>query len=376
MEKEIRNRLTAVMMRIRGDHPFFGTLALFAEFHINDQFETAATNGKDIWINPAFISGFDDKTFSGILVHELLHAALQHGERRKERDALLWNIAADVVVNGIILNDTNYELPKGAVIDMQLCDLCVEDIYEQLLTNKIEQPKLTMIDLIESKHDEELSEQQRRDKTSYWSTALYQASAIARKSDRGYGCNGLGLSRDIDESITPTLNWKELLWQHVISTPSDYSGFDRRFVGQGLYLDDIVGETVQIAIAIDTSGSVNLEELTEFVSEIQGMLDAYPHLQAQLFYVDTNLYGPYEFSMIEEIPRPKGGGGTSFVKFFKYVMKHHSGGQAPVCVYFTDGYGEFPDKEPECEVIWVINSGGIESRKVPFGQVIRLRIGN
>ena len=42
---EIPKRLQAALMRIRGDHPFFGTLALFAEFRVTDGIDTAATDG-------------------------------------------------------------------------------------------------------------------------------------------------------------------------------------------------------------------------------------------------------------------------------------------------------------------------------------------
>ncbi|MFN9979518.1 MAG: DUF2201 family putative metallopeptidase, partial [bacterium] len=37
-----------------------------------------------------------------MLVHELLHAALLHSSRNGGRDPELWNVAADIVINGII----------------------------------------------------------------------------------------------------------------------------------------------------------------------------------------------------------------------------------------------------------------------------------
>ena len=38
----------------------------------------------------------------GVILHEVLHAALQHTQRLKKRDLYTWNIAADIVVNGMI----------------------------------------------------------------------------------------------------------------------------------------------------------------------------------------------------------------------------------------------------------------------------------
>ena len=52
---EIPKRLQAALMRIRGDHPFFGTLALFAEFRVTDDIDTAATDGRVLWFNPEFV---------------------------------------------------------------------------------------------------------------------------------------------------------------------------------------------------------------------------------------------------------------------------------------------------------------------------------
>lgn len=371
MDQSGQERLMAVMMRIRGDHPFFGTLALFATFHLNDQVATAATDGKDIWLNPAFIKPLDFHALAGLIVHELLHAALQHCLRRRERNRLLWNIAADIVVNDIILENTDYALPQGAISDHELGRLSVEEVYEQLQVNRCRQPSLQMIDLVERQVDAPDVQQDLREIKSHWHGAISQARTIAKLSGRGYGHEAASISREIEEFLDPTLGWRDLLWQYVLSTPFDYSGFDRRFIWQGLYLDEVIGEKVQAAIAIDTSSSISQGELAEFISEIQGLLDAYPVFEGTLFYADTELYGPYEFSNIDEIPKPQGGGGTSFVKFFQYMEKNLCDDK-PLCLYFTDGFGEFPAKPPDLDVIWVICSGGVCSEEIPFGKVVRM----
>ena len=46
MAEDIPKRLQGALLRIRSDHPFFGTLALFAEFRVSDDVPTAATDGK------------------------------------------------------------------------------------------------------------------------------------------------------------------------------------------------------------------------------------------------------------------------------------------------------------------------------------------
>lgn len=148
MASDIPKRLQGALLRIRGDHPFFGTLALFADFRVTDDVATAATDGKVLWFNPAFVEQQDPSSLCGLVAHELLHAALQHGLRRREREPERWNIAADIVVNGMVRQDTTYKLPQGGVEDAKLAHLSVEEIYEQLITGKTPLPKITLLDLL------------------------------------------------------------------------------------------------------------------------------------------------------------------------------------------------------------------------------------
>ena len=99
---EASRRLAWTLRFIIANHPFFGTLSLFADYLFDDAVETAATDGKTIWVSPTSAVDLPRDAFGGLLVHELLHCALEHVARRGARDPLLWNIAADIVVNGMI----------------------------------------------------------------------------------------------------------------------------------------------------------------------------------------------------------------------------------------------------------------------------------
>jgi predicted metal-dependent peptidase len=375
--QEIPKRLQGALLRIRGDHPFFGTLALFADFRVTDDIPTAATDGKVLWFNPAFVEKQDPPQLCGLVAHELLHAALQHVHRRHERDASLWNIAADIVVNGMIRGDTTYQLPEGGVEDAALAHLSVEEVYEQLSTGKKKIPKIGLLDLMPAIAgpggclDTTQAEQLQR----HWRAALQQAGAVARRINKGFGKNGLDGVREIEGAINPSLSWRQILWQFMVATPYDFGGFDRRFIHRKLYLEDVVGESVQVAIAIDTSGSIGSAELGSFMGEIQGILDAYPQIRGTLFFADADLYGPHDFSLDAPMPEARGGGGTSFVPFFDWVKQNELGGNYPLCIYFTDGYGSFPEAPPESPVLWVVMPGGLESTGFPFGDVARMLSG-
>jgi predicted metal-dependent peptidase len=370
--QEIEKRLQGALLRIRGDHPFFGTLALFAEFRVSDSVATAATDGKVLWFNPEFIARQNPSQLCGLIAHELLHAALQHLSRRQERDPKLWNIAADIVVNGMVSVDTHYTLPEGGVENAKLAHLSVEEIYEKLITGKIKVPKIGLLDLIGAAGHTAIDEEQHAALQRHWRAAVQQAGAVARRMNKGFGHKGFDGLRDIAQATSPSLNWREILWEFLVSTPCDFSGFDRRFIWQRLYLEDVVGESVEVAIVLDTSGSIGGEELGTFMGEIQGILDAYPQIHGTLFFADADLYGPYPFSQHADIPAPKGGGGTSFVPFFNWVRGQTSEGNTPLCIYFTDGYGSFPKAAPDSPVLWIVLPGGLDSQAFPFGEVGRI----
>lgn len=384
MSQDLSKRLQGALLRIRGDHPFFGTLALFADLRMTDQIPTAATDGKTIWFNPKFIDKLEMPALCGLVAHELLHAALRHGSRRRERDALMWNIAADVVVNGMIRADTGYGLPEGGVEMPKLAHLSVEEVYEQLATGRHRLPKLTLLDLGAALPDSGrgpgsegvLDEHSQQELERLWNSALQQANAVTRRIKRGFGSSGLGSMREFDQARQATQNWRDLLWQFMVSTPFDFGGFDRRFIHRKLYLEETVGESVEVAICIDTSASIGKDELGQFMAEIQSILDAYPQIKGTLFYADADLYGPHAFGADAAMPEVKGGGGTSFKPFFQWVARENAQGNQPVCIYFTDGYGDFPSNAPDSPVLWLVLPGGLVSSGYPFGDVVRMGTGS
>jgi predicted metal-dependent peptidase len=381
MTGAIPKRLQAALLRIRGDHPFFGTLALFADFQVTAAVATAATDGKTLFFNPEFVEKLDAGKLCGLISHELMHAALLHTVRRREREPLTWNIAADIVVNAMIRTGTDYPLPEGAVEDPSLAHLSVEEVYEQLARTGHKLPTLGLMDLLSppvgggigSESDGgalaegEIGKLQRQ-----WRGALQQAGAVVRRTGKGFGREGLEAVRDIQNACEPQVDWRSLLWQFVVATPFDFAGFDRRFVHRGLYLEDMVGESIEVAICIDTSGSIGGVELDSFYGEIRGILDAYPHIRGQLFFADANLYGPHEFSASVPMPKARGGGGTDFVPFFDWIARRGRNDAPAICIYFTDGYGSFPAVVPGVPVLWVVSSGGLQSSGFPFGTVARM----
>jgi predicted metal-dependent peptidase len=369
--------ISASLLRLSARNPFFGALALFAKMEATQELPTAATDGRDIFVNPDFFNRLTANEQDGLLLHEVLHAALMHPTRREGRDPEKWNIAADIVINGIVLS-RGYDLPEGGVRDRGLEHLSAEEIYDVLLQKNDKKLEEGQSDLLSerpgdaSKREGEKETRARQAEIeAHWRNALQQAQEADQATAQG--TLPAGLARELQSLHASQLDWRTYLWRYLVHTPTDFTGFDRRFVGQGMYLDALSGESVRVFVAVDTSGSVKIDQVKTFVSEVQGMLEAYPHLRCELYYADAKVYGPYTLKAGDEIPKPQGGGGTDFRPFFDRVAAERDPSGPTVSVYLTDGIGTFPPTPPPFDVLWVVTPGGRPLDKFPFGEAVRLR---
>jgi predicted metal-dependent peptidase len=383
---DLTNLISASLLRLRMKSPFFGTLAMFVRVVPSTTIPTAATDGRNIFLNPEFLKSLPSAQRDGVILHEILHAALLHPLRRGEREPESWNIAADIIVNGTISRQSGIELPLGGLRDEKLEHLSVEEVYELLRSSGANRHHLTDLDLLATPAAEvvncsmdvaptprlaqRLERTESASLTAHWRQAIQHATAVARNTQ--WGKLAIETDREFEAILNPQLDWRAHLWRYLVQTPTDFQSFDRRFVGRGLYLEALQGESVRVYLAIDTSGSVNQTTLDLFISEVTGILGAYPHLECDLYYVDCEADGPYLLTFNDPLPPPQGGGGTSFVPFFDRVNETWDGHTQAICIYLTDGYGEFPTYIPSLPTLWVVTPGGLDLARLPFGEAVRL----
>jgi predicted metal-dependent peptidase len=369
-DRDFRKLISACLLRLRQKTPFFGTLAMFARFICCETIPTAATDGCDIFINPQFLGSLPSQQQDGIVLHELLHAALLHSDRMRERQPELWNIAADIVVNGTILQQPGCELPPGGLRDEKLEHLSVEEVYELLQLPGANRFELTDRDLLATQAYTSAS-QSERSLRAHWQQALQQAKAIASGTAAG-GKVSKCIDRELGAIDDARIDWRAHLWRYIVQTPTDFQGFDRRFVGRGLYLEGLQHDSVSIYIAIDTSSSVRTSQLQLFIGEVRAILAVYPQIECRLFYVDEAIHSTHALTADSTLPLPEGGGGTSFIPFFDRINEIWDGYTQTVCIYLTDGYGEFPPHVPVVPTLWVVPPGGLDLALFPFGEAVRL----
>jgi predicted metal-dependent peptidase len=363
---DLHTLLSAAILRLQVQSPFFATLALFCQYLFSREVETASTDGKVVFLNPDVVMALSRPELDTLLLHEILHAAFLHTLRRQERSPYLWNYAADIVVNGVLAelaekSPKHFKLLESSIREPDLERLSVEEIYELLQKHSLDKRP----SCLQEHTNEVLAPNELK---AHWKQALQQASIVQAQSGRG--AVPQGMQRLLDQVTAPQLDWRSLLWRFLVKTPTDFADFDRRHIYRGLYLETLCADAVRVHVAIDTSGSIEEEQLAMFLAELGGILAAYPHLTAELYYADSALYGPYSLEKFAEIPRPQGGGGTSFVPFFAHLADSNALPSDP-CVYLTDGHGDFPS-EARPNTLWVVTPGGLVSEDFPFGDVLRL----
>jgi predicted metal-dependent peptidase len=397
-------RLERARMRLAARLPFFGVLCLHAEHVVREDVETARTDGRRIEYGEGYCRDLDDATLTGVMLHEVLHCALSHVPRIRGRHPMVWNLAADIVVNEVVaLAGDGVRLPAGVVRNSRLANLRAEAVYEWLLENAVAVPSGFKADLVPTPLGQ-------RDPWSvgegvsgpdagaggrfggpdpatatandrHWKDALAAARQLERSRGEnseiygrhGHGMLGAMLERLVTEQLEPVVDWRTALWEHVVRTPDDYSGFDRRLVGHELYLEELNTERLDVVVCVDTSGSVDQRMLAEFLAEVEAIASAHDTVRVTLFYADATLDGPHELHSARVLPRPRGGGGTDFRPFFDRVAKDIQPHGVSVLLYLTDGYGTFPPHEPfGATTVWAVPERARATKDFPFGTVIRM----
>jgi predicted metal-dependent peptidase len=372
-ERDVRalEALAQAKVRLRIRSPFFATLALFADFELSDAVESAATDGRRVFVRADFVLTSAPAALEYTILHEVLHAALLHPSRRKTRDPEVWNTAADIVVNGILVAQ-GLPLPEGAVRDAAIEDWRVEDIYELLLQERaVRPPQHAPPDLLPQSGEASAAGTARaKDVETLWHAALREAQAMLSRGAAGQ--LPAAVTRFVRASTVPRLDWRAHLWRFLARTPTDFEGFDRRFVWQGVYLETLGGTSLRVLVCVDTSASIRPKDLSGFMGEVDEILRTYPHIEVELFFADRKLHGPLPFRRDAPIPPPIGGGGTSFVPFFEHVEREAEVSRSTVCVYLTDGHGDFPKRACLHPTLWVVPERGAADPTFPFGEVLRL----
>lgn len=364
--------------------PWF-TPALFAcKINLTREVQVAAISEKmNIYFNPDSIEAIAKDTeleqclkqLGFLWIHEISHILRQHGDRAKEveADPELWNLAADLEINdasweglmppvkfrGCFPNDFN--LPAGEL---------AEFYYSKLRGDNRQKPPFQ-----ENYPDEgsgihgrsrhwEMEEEAERSKEcpAIVDQVRLEVTQLMHENLQSGRIPGTW-RRWIDEQQQSTIDWRKKLKQRLKASINHFSGsrtdytFTRPNRRQSIYhpfiLPVLSGNfEPKITCVIDTSGSINQQQLSKALSEIHNILRTF-RCPVTIIPCDSKAYAPLILSSELDFDRIKtfpGGGGTNMISGIEAALNNKP--KPTVILVLTDGYTPYPTSLYEIPLVW------------------------
>lgn len=390
----VEDKLVQARISLLIQQPFFGNMVTRLPLvRAEGWLDTAATDGRNFYYNPAFIDSLTNKQVEFLFGHEVLHNVFEHLLRRDSRDPELWNVSADYCVNQILIDNNIGKIIPDCLYDNQYKEWSAEQVYEHLnqtLGNNGKSYEQALQDLIDKMIDDHCAgnglpddsddegDGNGKSRRPFLTDAERQKirdeirEAMLNAAQQAAGNMPAGVKRLVNQLTQPKMNWRDILRQQVQSCISnDYSYLrpNRKTMQQGIVLPGVIkGETISVVVAIDASGSISQADVTDFLTEIDGIVSQYDDYNIRVWSFDTQVYNDQTFSLengenISEY-QIKGGGGTSFDVNWSYMKENSI--EPKIFVMFTDGYtGDGWGDADYCETIFIIKHN--QSAKAPHG---------
>lgn len=337
-----------------------------------------------------------------LYLHTLLHCIFYHGRTTEKMNRELWDLATDIAVEHTILEMELHltELPSDdllqsrlALLQKQAGGLTAEKLYRHF---RIEEPS--------EKAVQEWRKLCRYDEHIYWDRReeLELSQAEWRKISERIKADLKSFSKDRNNAGSIEQNLKEATRERY-----DYTDFLKKFM--------VMGETVQVnddefdyiyytyglqtygnlplvepleykdsnkirdfVIALDTSASCRGEIVQAFLQKTYNILQAGENFFSKInvhilqcdseIRQDTKITQRGEFDEFMAHGKLTGFGSTDFRPVFAYVeqlRERQEFDNLKGLLYFTDGYGIYPEQMPDYDVAFVFLKEDENAPKVP-----------
>ena len=411
---EKRIELVHVSLMREKSFAFFAGMFMVGSTKVVEDKITAGTNGRDTWYGREFVDALTDKELAFLIMHENMHKCYRHMTIWKALDDIdrnITNAACDFVIN-VQLYDMDPEekfiaFPRSKVtgdreglFDEQYRGMDTKQVFDILIKKKKQggrggrkvkgggdgtnrQP----VDMFDDEdgdvgfdnHDwdgaKQLSEEEKKQLDREVEQAIRQGGIYAGK----FGGN---TPREIGELLNPKVNWKDVLQRFARSNIRDRDSISwrkahRNFLWQDIILPSILGKRVKsLLLGMDTSGSVEGLLLTEFLSEMNGLVKSVGIDRLDIVYWDAEIQAHEIFTGgVKDIVHrtsPKGGGGTNPDVVVDLIVEKQL--KPDAIIMLSDGYMH-TNKEKWAVItkptLWCII--GNDNYEVPNGQKLVIR---
>ena len=378
------SKLKTVCREQTGAHLFDGSTLYYVPAHLLLQYQTASHYAARLYL------------------HTLLHCIFYHGRTTDKMNRVYWDLATDIAVEHTIVDMGLHltELPSDdllqnrlALLRKQAGGLTAEKLYRHF---RIEEPS--------EKAVQEWHRLCHYDEHIYWDRReeLELSQAEWRRISERIKADLKSFSRDRNNAESIEQNLKEATRERY-----DYTDFLRKFM--------VMGETVQVnddefdyiyytyglqtygnlplvepleykdsnkirdfVIALDTSASCRGEIVQAFLQKTYNILqngeNFFTKINVHILQCDsevrqdTKITGREDFDDFLAHGKLTGFGSTDFRPVFDYVEKLREKQEfdnLKGLLYFTDGYGIYPERMPDYDVAFVFLHEDENAPKVP-----------
>ena len=396
----IRDRIYAARLKLMRDQPFYSTIALRLEPTQTTEMPTIAVDGKKLYYNDHFINALDNDEIIFVLCHQIMRMVLRLMTRRNKRDPKIWHDAGSHVINLMLKRERIGKFPDiGGLCDDRFKDMITEQVYSILEKEREDgqgdsgdnfdcsvtaesgggQGDGTVSMDADGNITIEMSEDAMEEMDSEMVAAIIEAAKTANM--KGAGNIPGEAQRILNELTEPRINWRTFLQEtangQVINDFTRKKPNRMKPMAQYRFAFPTPSKEdhVEFTLGIDTSGSICQKMLSDFVSEVAGIAEAFSSFEINIWCYDTKVYNHQVFTQdnIDDLMNYEimGGGGTDFDANYRYMKEIDH--VPTVFVNLTDGgtWDSWGD-EDYCEAIFIIHDESFISQKIkaPFGMTL------
>lgn len=351
-----------------------------------------ATDGQNCYYDPVFILQAykqEPKYVTRCYLHLLLHCIFSHNFQYDKLERETWDLAADIAVENVILDmklpSVTLEQDEDAgrklkILREDVGPLTAERIYRYLRHNPLtpkEREELTKL-FVRDVHTLWKPREELEITMEQWKKISERIKADLKSFTKAKS-GAETLEQNLEETTRDRYDYSEIL-KHFTVMGEDITVNDEEFdyiyytygldhYGNLPLIEPLeyreAHKVKEFVIAIDTSASCRGPIVKAFLrktySLLKGSENFFHKINVHIVQCDnevqsdTKITGDDDFEKFVRYGKLNGFGATDFRPVFSYIETLQDQGEfedLKGLIYFTDGYGIYPERMPDYEVIF------------------------
>jgi len=352
-----------------------------------------ATDGEKLWYDDAFVLRRykrEPAYIARCYLHSLLHLVFYHPFRYAEVEVKYWDVAADIAVENVMLEmdmhflkihkDTERKA-EAAALKAKCGALTAEKIYRYFLKAGPDDEELAGWRLLfhRDEHIFWTQPEQMEISLAQWKKISERIKTDLKTFSKGKNGNSDSLEKNLAEATKDRYDYGDILRRFMVTGeeihPNDEE-FDYIYYTYGLehygnmplvepleYKD--VKKAREFVIAIDTSASCRGKIVQGFLRKTYSIMKSaenfFNRINIHIVQCDNEIQSDEKITCDEDFEdfirtgKLAGFGATDFRPVFEYVdglIEQGAFENLKGLIYFTDGYGVYPERMPDYDVIF------------------------